>query len=377
MGQVLSAENSALSVSNRTLLALYLVIPLSVITVLFDGLWGGFQLRDEILPSNPGALLWWAIIFNFPHIVSSFITLVDDEYIPYYKQRFSRALLYIVAGVLTVNYLLPLLAPAIVSNVAYALFFVFFSAYTMYHVLSQQFGIGMMMMGVRPAKQYEWWRYLSTVAASLMYLMAFAKPNLQSAELWGENLYLLTQWLAGVFVVLASFVGIHLLRQGTKFIGQLYVAMNILMLFVVWFLAANEYSFFVILIPRFVHDITAFMIYSVHDQNRNREVAHNYIYKYLRFLPLSPLLLCPILAILVANALECSAYMLDFSLGFDPSVNSDCFMRELYVPQVTEPLPDPMRIGMQILFISGLFHYYIESFVWKREAIHRHSLSFK
>ena len=247
----------------------------------------------------------------------------------------------------------------------------------MYHVLSQQFGIGMMMMGVRPDNRYEHWRYLSATAATLMYLLAFAGPNLKSIHLGEFNLYFIIQTIAAVFVVLASFAGVRLLRDATKRLGAMYVASNILMLYAVWVLCWMEYSVFVVLIPRFVHDLTAFIIYSVHDHNRNRESQHNFIYKALSFLPFAPVILCPLIAIVLANAVECGAYFLDFSLGFNPAVNSECFATHFYTPAVANPLPDHMRIGMQIMFICGFFHYHIESFVWKRESIHRHSLTFK
>ncbi len=377
MSQASVLADKALFVPNKLLLALYSVIPLCLLVAFLDAsLWQG-HLRDNILPNNPGQLMWWAIIFNFPHIVSSLVTLADDEYIPYYKDRFKKAFMVIVAGVFVINFVVPSVAPDPVAMGMYGLFFVFFASYTMYHVLSQQFGIGMMMMGVKPDRRYEHWRYLSTIAASLMYLMAFARPNLQSAGYMGYTFYEIAQVLAGIFVVLASLAGARLIKAGTKKIGILYVSSNVLMLYAVWVLAYMQYSVFVVVIPRFVHDVTAFIIYSVHDQNRNREVQHNYIYKALSFIPLAPVILCPLLAIALATFVECGAYFIDFGLGFNPALNSECFATHYYTPSVENPLPDYMRVGMQIMFICGFFHYHIESFVWKREAIHRHSISFK
>ena len=68
---------------------------------------------------------------------------------------------------------------------------------------------------------------------------------------------------------------------------------------------------------------------------------------------------------------------IDFGLGFNPALNSECFATHFYTPSVENPLPDYMRVGMQIMFVCGFFHYHIEGFVWKREAIHRHSIAFK
>src|SRR5690554_1462412 len=82
-------------VSSPFLLSLYAIIPLCFLLVLFDYLFFGNQLRDTYLPKNPATLVIWAIIFNFPHITSSLITLIDDEYIPFYKKRFTRVLIAI------------------------------------------------------------------------------------------------------------------------------------------------------------------------------------------------------------------------------------------------------------------------------------------
>lgn len=364
------------AVSSPLLLSLYGVIPLTIAIALFDQWVLGGLLIDNYLPSNPATLMLWAIIFNFPHIVSSIVTLADDEYIPYYKQRFSRALAVIVTVVITINVLLPWLFPGGLSTLLYTLFFVFFAAYTMYHVLSQQFGIGMMMMKVRPSKTYEWWRYLATIATTAMYGMVFAKGSLQSVQFGVYTLFDFVLVFAGVFVGLAVAVGFYFSRASQRQLGTMYVYSNLAMLITTYAFMLSGYDIFVLLIPRFVHDVTAFIIYSTHDQNRNREVKHNYIYRFLSFLPIPPLILCPIIAIVLANSIECGAYFTDLLLGFDVTATSECMLKRVYAPTPDNGLPLSMQVGMQIMFVCGLFHYYIEGFVWKREAIHRHSVKF-
>lgn len=364
------------SVSSPMLLALYAVVPLSLFVVALDIGFFGHAVRD-FLPQNPGELIFWAIIFNFPHIISSLITLADDEYIPYYKKRFSKALMIIVVGVLFINIAVPLFAPDNVALGLYGLFFLFFASYTMYHVLSQQFGIGMMLMKAKPGTNlYQAWRLTATVAATSMYMLVFARPNFESVKFDGFTLFDVTLVIAAIFVVVSSVIGFLLTRDSKRSLGTFYVYGNIFMLLTTLLFSFLDYGFFVILIPRAIHDLTAFMIYSVHDQNRNREIKHNYFYRFLSFLPIPPLLLCPILAIALANSIECGAYLFDFTLGFDPGANSECALTHVYKPSVENALPMSMQVGLQIMFICGFFHYYIESFVWKREAIHRHSVRF-
>jgi hypothetical protein len=367
------------AVSSNLLLALYAVVPLSILLALVDQWFLSGVLRDEYLPTNPSTLIWWAIIFNFPHIVSSLVTLADEEYIKFYKARFIKALLVITAGVFTINFIVPQLLPGQPSLMIGMLFFVFFSAYTMYHVLSQQFGIGMMLMKVRPTKQYEAWRWLATLATTIMYAMVFAK--------WGDKPFMNTpfsfyQWLgfaAGFFIVLSVIQGFYLTLGSQRQLGTWYVYSNLLMMICTYALLMMGYQFFVIAIPRFVHDLTAFIIYSTHDQNRNRQVRRNYIYRWLKFIPIPVMFLCPLLAIALAHSVQCGSFYIDLFLGFDEGAKAfnECPLTRFYEPTgENNGLPVYMQLWAQIMFICGFFHYYIEAFVWKREAIHRHSVSF-
>lgn len=363
-------------VSSPFLLSLYAIIPLCFLLVLFDYLFFGNQLRDTYLPKNPATLVIWAIVFNFPHITSSLITLIDDEYIPFYKKRFTRVLIAIALFVFTINIAIPLLFPGAVSMVITALVFAFYATYTMYHVLSQQFGVGMIMMKVKSGSAaYERWRWLATAGASFMYGMVFGEEYLKMIQLGEYNAYEIAQVLAAIFIVLATIQGYALTKLSQRSLGTWYVSSNILMLIATYVLLALDYGFFVIAIPRFVHDITALTIYSVHDQNRNSVKQHNYIYRRLSFLGVPPLILCTLLAIVVANTVQCGSYLFDSWLGF-VSV-SECALSHFYTPSTAaNPLPQSMQIWLQIMFICGFFHYHIESFVWKRDSIHRHAIAF-
>ncbi|MGH1471182.1 MAG: hypothetical protein ACRBCS_08305 [Cellvibrionaceae bacterium] len=363
-------------IKGQLLLSLYLIIPLCFLVALIDYMYLGNQLRDKWLPTNPTSLVLWAILFNFPHIVSSVVTLADKEYLHFYKRKFIFGLIVIVSLVLSVDFIAPLVFPKATARNIYSAFFVFFSVYTMYHVLSQQLGIGMMLMKLPRTKQFESLRILSTIAGTLMYLNIFGGRLLNNLNVGNITGYGLIQVLGGVFVILAIIQGLLVTRGSKSRTGTWYIYSNLIMLLAVYAFLWLDYYIFVIAIPRFVHDITAFIIYSVHDQNRNAVVKHNFIYRWLSFLPIAPIVLCSILAVLLANTIECGTYMLDVSLGFYAKGSSECFIRNFYSPQPTTDLPFTMRIGLQISLIVALFHYYIEGFVWKRESIHRHSVAF-
>jgi hypothetical protein len=367
-----------LAVNSHLLLALYGFIPLSILVVVIDQFFLSGLLKDKYLPSNPATLMWWAIIFNFPHIVSSLVTLADEEYIRFYKKRFTKALTLITVVVLSINIVIPLLFPKALSTLSTLLFLVFFSGYTMYHVLSQQFGIGMMLMKVRPTKSYEVWRALATVASTLMYGMVFVTWT-DTPVVGVYSAFDIMKAIAGVFSVLTVIQGIYITRTSQRDLGKWYVYSNLLMLMTSYVLLVMGYGFFVIAIPRFVHDITAFIIYSTHDQNRNRDQMRNYIYRALKFIPIPILFLCPILAMVIAHSVQCGSLYIDLMLGFDKAAFdlNECPFDRYYQPQgIDSGIPPYMQFWAQIMFICGLFHYHIEAFVWKREAIHRHSVSF-
>lgn len=329
-------------INSRLLLSLYLIIPFCIVVVILDQFVFDQVLLKQYLPVQPAEWAFWVLVFNFPHIVSSLVTLADKEYISFYKKRFGTALLVITVGILALTALLMALPPVLAQNV-YGVFFAFFATYTMYHVLSQQFGIGMMLMKVRPCKQYEHWRWLSTITTTGMYAMVFGRGQMDAIFIGGFSAYDIANVVAGIALVAATFIGFRLTQQSQRQLGTYYVYSNMAMLIATFVFMQMEYTVFVIAIPRFVHDLTAFIIYSTHDQNRNAEKKTNYIYKALAILPLPPLLLCPLLAIGLAGSIEW--YM-------------------------------PILLFKVFYFICSFFHYYIEGFVWKRDAIHRHAVTF-
>ncbi len=350
-------ETRKIKVSSPLLFALYGIIPLCFVVLLLDVFVFDQQLKATFLPVEPAQWAFWAIIFNFPHIVSSLITLVDKEYWQFYQARMGKALIVITLFVVTITYLIPLIFSGFVSSIISGLFFAFFAAYTMYHVLSQQFGIGMMMMRVTQSSLYQAWRATSTVAATSLYLCVFAKGPLSTIMILDVPVNAILQSIIGVSLLAATFFGLSLVKKSQRKLGTGYVVSNILMLYSTWLFLFLDYTIFVIMIPRFVHDITAFIIYATHDQNRNAVEAPNYIYRWMRFVPLSPLLLCPLLAIGLANGIQ----------------GSTAFVDQFFI---VSGFPSVLQISTQIVLIASLFHYYIESFVWKRDSLHRHHVGF-
>lgn len=346
-----------LKVSSPLLFSLYGVIPVCILLFLLDLTALNGQLLTTFLPVTPGQWALWAIIFNFPHIVSSLMTLIDREYWTFYKSKLIKALAGFSALVLTITYAVPALASSLVNSVVQAAFFTFFATYTMYHVLSQQFGIGMMMMRVTQTNRYQLWRATATIATTCLYFLVFARDPLSKIVISGIAAIDVLKVASLVMVFVSTLVALTLIKQSKRRLGSLYCLANVLMLWVTWAFMMLDYTVFVILIPRLVHDLTAFIIYATHDHNRNKVEKPNLLYRYFQWLPLSPLILCPLLAIAVANGIESSTAWVDSQL-------------------LVAGLPPFLQISVQVIFIASFMHYYIESFVWKRESIHRHHVGF-
>ncbi len=364
-------------VHTKTLLSLYAIIPVTFIFIGLDWALFDFQFRDHWLPKNPTDLVLWAIIFSFPHITSSFITLADKDYLKFYRGRLIKGLGIAGAFVLTANVLAPLvLADQQLERLA-IVFFLTYATYTMYHLLSQQFGLGMMMMRAPRTSLFQVWRWSSTLVAVGVYILAYGGWLLGNRQITGMAM---AQWIDyGIvfFLVGAIAFGLWQALYSQTQLGKQYLYANLAMLVAIYLALKLDYLIVAIIIPRFVHDITAFVIYSVHDHNRNRQQSHNLIYRALRFIPISPLLLCIPLAILVANGIECGFYLVDSALGFDTRGISECFFRKDYRTNDLNHLPASMALWAQVLFIASFFHYYLEGFVWRQDSIHRHAVNFK
>jgi hypothetical protein len=337
-----SNVSSVKQVSNQYLLALYIVAPACVFIVLLDWLFFDGYMQYYYLPVKPSEWAFWAVFFNFPHIVASFITLADRDYLTFYKKPILRSIITIT--LLVGSYLLGLNLLSQPHGLwLNGLFFIFFATYTMYHVLAQQFGLSLMMLRQPSDAYFRSWLVLSTFSTVLMYGMIFTKSYLLSANIYVYTFYEIFAVITTTTLFLGSLFGLKLALSARCKQGRHYVYANVAMSWCAYFCLMMGYSVFVILIPRVIHDVTAFMIYSTHDHNRNLPANKNLIYSVLKIIPLSPLWLNPMLAIAIAA-----------SINYFSSVET-------------------MQV---VLIVCGLFHYYMEGIIWKREGIHRKSVSF-
>jgi hypothetical protein len=126
-----------------------------------------------------------------------------------------------------------------------------------------------------------------------------------------------------------------------------------------FYLYAQQYYFLAILVPRLVHDVTAYIFYVTHDYNKHHQQPRNALYR------LSKACQLPIVVVLPA---------LSFALAFVLQAYGD-----FWVSQLTEfffgvEIRKVITIGL--IGYLGLMHYYTESFTWKQDSPYRQFIGF-
>ncbi|MBX9769581.1 MAG: hypothetical protein K2X47_20055 [Bdellovibrionales bacterium] len=308
-----------MTISLRFLVLIYLILPACVGIVIVDHFFLGGALGHN-LPRTPNSLALFSLFFVLPHIVGSTITFLDPEYIRHYRSK----LIWGVVLTAAVAFALPILTPALIVLVLNGVL-------TIYHVLAQQFGLTS-AIGKFGGRPFQIWKYTGLLVGGVVYYLFYFAEKLDSSTLhWMQTLILV---LLGLFLI--TTVATHRLVK-TK-LGKTYLWSNFLLVGGAFFFIRTQYYFFAMLVPRVIHDLTAFHFYIAHDTNRNRESSRNFIYSLfaknpaLRWLPIS--CVSPIVSI-------------TFGLGLS---------------------------WLQIVSVANfftLFHYWTENFSWKGQSLHR------
>lgn len=320
----------------RWLLALYAIIPVSVLLVVADAwIFEGQALRQHI-PNQPEHWPFWTVIFGLPHIIASLITMADREYLSHYR----RTLLWptlIFAGVASLGILGP-------QPLSYNLLFILLDFYTIYHVLAQQLGLTLMMMATPPSFTFKSWKWLSVLAGFAIYINVYGEQYIGNVRILGIGIYDLLTY--GAVCICAALVVLawRLTPTSRHRIGVWYLWGNVALLLSALLINEIGYTLFVILIPRIIHDVTAYMVYVTHDRNRNKLLQVNSVYRLTAFTHLSPVILLPLLSVGIA-------FLLTSHHHYSP---------------------------VTILMLTITFvHYYFEGFIWRGGNPHRRYVSFR
>lgn len=321
-----------LRVRNITLLCILATTPIAAGIAILDLSFFHGRVRD-FMAMEPRQIAYWTAVLTVPHIIASLITFIDREYVSHYRNVLIKGT---VVGLL-LGFGVPLaLGP---SGLLIAMAF-----YTMYHNLQQQYGISLMMMRQPPTADYHVWRWLTIIPGGLVYTLLMVSFLPVIRDNW--NMLMIG---IGATLAIATIFGLRFLMTIRKNpahtkIGLIYFVMNMSMLYVGFGLIITGYGLMATLVPRIIHDLTAFWIYMVHDQNRNNETVRNPVYAIPKRLGISPAWFCVPLSLAIS-------YVLMEVLG-------NLFLVSLFVTAL------------------NFMHYYMEGHMWKRGTPHRQHVPF-
>jgi hypothetical protein len=141
--------------------------------------------------------------------------------------------------------------------------------------------------------------------------------------------------------------------------GLWFLWANTLLVVCSWYLYAQQYYFLAILMPRLVHDITAYSFYVSHDVNRHGKQADTGLYKLATICRLPVAAVLPLLSFLLTYLLQ--AYG-------DDLVN--LITQTLFSTQIYK------AVTLGLIGYLSLMHYYTESFVWAAGSPLRRYITF-
>lgn len=330
-----------LSVSFSVLLGLYLIIPLCLLLYGLDtAFWQGY-LHDN-LPTKPTHFLLFQILFGTPHILASTILLTtNSEYFQFYK----RHLAWMTLAIAIIFGLGSLFIP-------YRVFYVAVAGWTVFHVLKQQHGV---VRGIckLPTWAFNSLLWLSVAAGLLIYIGIFLSNSLDIETL--EQL----KNAAGFLITILVLLGLYCQRYVPTNFAKAFFWANIFLVVCSFYLFTQEYYFFAILIPRLVHDATAYIFYVTHDFNKHSIEPKNALYRFAKKYSISIFILLPVLTFALAFLLQ--AYG-DATIAW--------LTREIFGVEIRK------AITLGLLGYFALMHYFSEAITWKNGSPYREFISF-
>ena len=312
------------------LLMLYAILPVAVVIALMDKLFWNHSVLVAI-PFRPESWLILIYLFGMPHVVGGMQMFADSEYLQKYGWRMARIFAFFLALPVVLSYMLG----------EKAVFFVFV-AMIVYHTIAQQLGLTLAALKRGPDVYFYVWKWSMFGLSVIIYLMMYwtPMPLVFMDESFRSPLMLMAAMLMTGVVVSA---GCLMWKNRGNGFGVFYVFANMVLIGTEFYLFSEGYYLFVVVVGRVIHEFTAWPIYMVHDHNRNVAGGKNWIFGLFRgVLPQGVLTL--VVAFGVGIALT---YMLSS------------------VPLLAS-----------VLVSLSLYHYYTESFLWRKESLLRRNVAF-
>jgi hypothetical protein len=330
------------AVSFRLLLGLYSIIPICLILQCLDHwVWQDY-LRNS-LPSSPYHFVLFQILFGTPHIIASNILLVSNKD---YLKHYQRHIILMTIAIAIAYFLGSMFLP-------YRLLYVFVATWTVYHVLKQQYGIARGVCQL-PGSVFKMLLGLSVAAGVAIYLGIFLRNSLTADQAyWVKHIAA----LGCLLLVVTAFVCQHLV---TTTFGLWFYWSNVFLVLTSFYLFLQQHYFMAILVPRFVHDATAYVFYVTHDYNKHHGKPQNFIYRYTGQCGIHVFLVLPCLSFFLAFMLQA------YGDNLMNVVTHYLLGKEFY-----------KVITLGFLGYLALMHYYMEGLTWQKDSPYRKFIAFR
>lgn len=329
-------------ISFRLLLAIYAIIPICFGAFLLDKYWFDEYLKYT-LRISPESYFWLSLLFGTPHIIASnLIFFGNKDYVQkYWKHAVAMTAIIIAFFAVTTQFL------------SYNALFAIIASVTILHVVKQQIGIGNAVARLKGPMFNLWtWSVIGSgiVLYNALYLRRIFTP---------EQTILLNQTLMALSIITIALAIVNHQRIKNT-LGKAFLWANTIMAVSSYFFFNEQYYFFAVLGPRFIHDVSAFVFYSVHDGNRHGVVAQNKLYRVFNKLHIHAFLAVPLSAIIITFIFQ--------KYGDDAISAVTMALFNTHIPQA-------MTLGF-IGYLS-LMHYFTEAFTWKGLSPYKKYIGFK
>lgn len=305
---------SSVFISKKILLMPYLIVPCVIVLILMDYLFLQHRLQSLLL-AQPALILFAGILFGLPHIVASLFAYADSNYRTFYKNDFKLILpASLVAAIVTV-FVLPELAS-----------YILYTTLTLIHTVGQQAGLSRSDISVSN-RNFQTWRWSSTVMACCTILSV---PQIGS---WKMPLLV----VAVLALSVSSYSAMRLIAEAGGAKKAMFLIATQAMLLTAFTCFVTGYALLGVLIPRIVHDCTAFILYTSHDSAHTLDSKNNAIYAKLNIKGKHVFWFLPLASVILAALLSMT--------------------------------------GIFAIVIT-YFHYFMEKTAWSRKSIHRSIVKF-
>ena len=189
---------------------------------------------------------------------------------------------------------------------------------------------------------FYWLLWLSVSAGIFIYMGIFLKNSLDAQQ---------AEWVklvAGTLTIGLILSSVLCQRYVHTRFGKYFLWSNSLLIVSSFYMYIQQYYFLAILIPRLVHDATAYVFYLAHDYNKHHKKPQNTLYKYAARCNLHVFLVLPIMSFVLTYLLQAYGDQL-------VNIITDFFFgTEIY-----------KAITLGLIGYLSLMHYYTESFTWQ------------